>query len=138
MIRSKDINIISEAFKYCHKNKNAKGYTICAILAKGKKIISIAKNDYRKTHARTPQIRHYVIPGHAEIKCISRYIVKNRSITSDMTLYVVGITQGKDGNPVISSKPCESCERFIKTCGIPRVVYCENVTEFLIKEMNNV
>ncbi len=136
MIRTKDINIINDFLKHCIKNKHTKGYTMCAILTKGKKVVSIGMNDYRKTHSNTPQINSYVIPSHAEIKCISRYIVKNRPITSDMTLYVVGITQGQLGNPVISSEPCESCFKFITACGIPRVIYFENYKEFVIKEIN--
>ena len=135
MIRTKDVNIIDEALKYCHKHKLSKGYTMVAFLAKGKNIISIGRNDYKKTNPNTPQITNYIIPSHSEIKCISRYIVKNRPITNDMTLYVVGLTQGKEGIPVISSKPCQSCEQFIKYTGIPRVVYCENIKEFSIKEM---
>ena len=135
MIKTRDVKFISDALEYARKNKNSKGYTIVSFLVQGKRIISIGVNDYRKTHAKTPQIHSYVIPGHSEIKCLAKYLVKGRRISSAMTLYVVGLTQGKAPNPVISSKPCDSCENFIYSCGIPRVVYFENVdNKFEIKE----
>lgn len=136
MIRTKDINIINDALKYCHKNKNISKYTMVALLVRGKNILSVGKNNYRKTNPKTPQIKEYLLPRHAEVDCISRYIVKNRKITDDMTLYVVGITQGKNCRPVISSKPCDSCMECIRKHKIKRVVYCDYLkNEFTIKEM---
>lgn len=136
MIRTKDINIINDALKYCHKHKNQSKYTMVAFLVRGKNVLSIGKNNYRKTNPKTPQIEDYTIVTHAEVKCISRYIVKNRPITDDMTLYVVGITQGKICRPVISSKPCDSCMECIKRNKIKRIVYCDYLkNEFSIKEM---
>ena len=134
MIKTKDIKMVSDAFEYARKNKNNKTYTIVAFLVDGKRVVSIGKNDYKKTHAKTPQIKEYVIPAHAEVKCISKYLIKNRIVKNDLTLYVVGLTQGKVANPVISSKPCESCSKFISTVGIRRVVYCENSDKLTIKE----
>lgn len=134
MIKTRDVKFISDALEYARKNKNSRSYTIVSFLVQGKRIISIGVNDYRKTHAKTPQIHHYVLPTHSEIKCLAKYLVKGRRISSDMTLYVVGLTQGKAPNPVISSKPCDSCENFIRSVGIPRVVYFENVEKFTIKE----
>jgi tRNA(Arg) A34 adenosine deaminase TadA len=138
MIKTKDVKFISDALEYARKNRNSKGYTIVAYLVQGKRIVSVGVNDYKKTHAKTPQIHNYVIPGHSEIKCLAKYLVKGRRISSDMTLYVVGLTQAKIPNPVISSKPCESCENFIRSVGIPRVVYFENVEKFTIKEWRRV
>lgn len=135
MIRNKDVKFIAQALDYATKHRLSHGYTMVAFLVKSKNIVSIGINDYRKTTPRTPQIKNYVIPSHAEIKCVSRWLVKNRPITSDMTLYVVGMTQGRPGRPVISSEPCESCQKFIETVGIPRVVYFENNSEMIIKEM---
>lgn len=107
-----------------------------ALLVRGKNILSVGKNNYRKTNPKTPQIKEYLLPRHAEVDCISRYIVKNRKITDDMTLYVVGITQGKNCRPVISSKPCDSCMECIRKHKIKRVVYCDYLkNEFTIKEM---
>ena len=136
MIRTKDIKMISQALDYAHKNKLDRGYTIVAFLVRSKNIVSIGTNHYIKTHSNTPQIENYIIPSHAEVKCISKWIVKNRSITSDMSLYIVGLTQGKLCRPVVSSKPCDSCQKFIKTVGIPRVVYFDySEDELNIKEM---
>lgn len=133
MIKTRDVKFVSDALEYARKHKSFK-YTIVSFLVQGKKIVSIGMNDYKKTHAKTPQINKYVILVHAEIKCLSKYLVKGRRITSDMTLYVVGLTQAKVSNLVISSKPCESCQIFIKSCGVPRVVYFENSEKFVIKE----
>lgn len=121
-------------FKYAKKNQQHKKYSMVAFLADGKKIVSIGVNNYNKTHPSTPQIKKYILPKHAEIDCIARYLVKRKPIKSTLTLYVVGLTQAKIPNPVISSKPCESCENFIRSVGIPRVVYFENVEKFTIKE----
>lgn len=138
MIRTKDVKFIAQALDYAHKKRLSNKYTMVAFLVKSKNIVSIGVNDYKKTNPNTPQIKTYVIPSHAEVKCISRWLVKNRPITSDMTLYVAGITQGGAGKPVISSMPCDSCQKFIKAVGIPRVIYFDNDSEFIIKEMENV
>lgn len=136
MVRSKDIEMISRAFKICDKYKEAGIYTLVAILAKGKKIKSIGVNDYIKTHPNTPQIYStHTIPTHAEIDCISKWIVKNRKVTEDMTLYVVGYTKAKSNGVITSSKPCPSCSIFIEKVGIARVVYIENTEDGIeIKE----
>lgn len=136
MIKQRDIKIVSDAFEYASKNKNIKTYTVVAFLVDGKRVVSIGKNDYKKTHAKTPQIKEYVIPAHAEIKCISKYLIKNRVVKNNLVLYVVGLTRGDVDNPVISSKPCDSCSKFISTVGISRVVYCENQDKLIIKEWN--
>lgn len=102
----------------------------------GKRVVSIGKNDYKKTHPKTPQIKNYILPKHSEVDCIARYLVKHKPIKRDMTLYVVGLTRGDVDNPVISSKPCDSCSKFISTVGISRVVYCENQDKLTIKEWN--
>lgn len=133
MIKTRDVKFVSDALEYARKHKSFK-YTIVSFLVQGKKIVSIGMNDYKKTHAKTPQIHNYVTPRHSEIQCLSKYLVKGRRFTSDMTLYVVGLTQAKVSNLVISSKPCESCQIFIKSCGVPRVVYFENSEKFVIKE----
>jgi tRNA(Arg) A34 adenosine deaminase TadA len=129
MIRTKDVNIISDMLKYAKKNKHYRVYTIVAFLVKGKNVVSIGINDYKKTHSNTPQIEDYIIPSHAEVRCVSKFLVKHKKITSDMTLYVVGLTM-KKGDLVISSKPCESCQKYIKLARIPRVVYVENQNGF--------
>lgn len=134
MIRTHDIQIISDMFKYAKKNQQPKKYSMVAFLTDGKRVVSIGVNNYNKTHPSTPQIKEYILPKHAEIDCIARYLVKHKPIKSTLTLYVVGLTQGKAPNPVISSKPCDSCENFIRSVGIPRVVYFENVEKFTIKE----
>lgn len=136
MIKQRDIKMVSDAFEYASKNKNIKTYTVVAFLVDGKRVVSIGKNDYKKTHAKTPQIKEYVIPAHAEIKCISKYLIKNRVVKNNLVLYVVGLTRGDVDNPVISSKPCDSCSKFISTVGISRVVYCENQDKLIIKEWN--
>ena len=136
MIRSRDIDLINRAFKICDKYKESGIYTLVAILAEGKRVKSIGVNDYKKTHPNTPQIYStHIIPTHAEIDCISKWIVKNRRITEDMSLYVVGYTKAKSSEVITSSRPCPSCQVFIKKVGLSRVVYIENNEDsFEIKE----
>lgn len=137
MVRTKDIQIINNLTKYAKKNKNSNGYTMVACLVKGKTIVSIGINDYIKTHSKTPQNTNYIIPTHAEVKCLAKYIIKNKRIASDLMLYVIGLTKSDEMNYVISSKPCASCLEFIKSVGINKVIYLENIDNNLeIKEMN--
>jgi deoxycytidylate deaminase len=128
MIRTKDVNIISDMLKYAKKNKHYRVYTIVAFLVKGKNVVSIGINDYKKTHSNTPQIEDYIIPSHAEVRCVSKFLVKHKKITSDMTLYVVGITQGK--KEILTTIPCNKCMKLLKTKGIKRIVcnYFGNTT----------
>lgn len=134
MIRTNDIQIISDMLKFAKKNQQPRKYSMVAYLVDGKRVVSIGMNNYKKTHPSTPQIKEYILPKHAEIDCLARYIVKHKPIKSSLTLYVVGLTQAKVSNLVISSKPCVSCQIFIKSCGVPRVVYFENSEKFVIKE----
>jgi deoxycytidylate deaminase len=122
--------------KYVSKNRHPSGYTMASYLVDGKTVVSMGTNDYQKTHAKTPQNGKYILPCHAEIKVLAKYIIRNKKISKDLSLYVVGLTMGKMDNFVISSKPCESCQRFIKSVGIRRVVYVDNIEGQLeIKEM---
>ena len=129
MIRTRDIQIISDMLKVAKKNKKPKRYSMVAFLVDDKKVVSVGLNDYVKTHTKTPQIEEYIIPVHSEVKCIARYLVKHKPIKSSLTLYVAGMTAGRKDNLCCSSKPCESCAKFIKSVGIPRVVYFEKTSE---------
>jgi tRNA(Arg) A34 adenosine deaminase TadA len=139
MIRKKDIDIINRASQIADKYKLTGLYTMVACLYQNKKILSYGVNDYEKTHPNTSQIyEDYIIPTHAEVDCISKWIVKNRKITEDMTVCVVGYTKACENNFVISSFPCQSCMDFIKKTGIKRIVYMVNeeskvsIKEFLL------
>lgn len=137
MIRLKDTNIVNQALKIAEKNKRPERYSMVAVLVSGRKILSIGSNDYVKTHSKQPQIREgHTIPTHAEVKCISRYTVKNRRVESDMTLYVVGITKSQKINFPISTFPCSSCMEFIRENKIKRIVYTTNINGvFSVKEV---
>lgn len=127
MIRKRDIDIINRTIKVADKSKLDGQYTMASSLALGKRIISTGINDYSRTHSNTPQIYStHTIPVHAEVDCLSRWIVKNRKVSEDMTLYIVGYTKANDCNFVVSSFPCESCMSFILKCGISRIVYMVN------------
>ena len=138
MIRTRDIQIISDMLKLAKKNKKPKRYSMVAFLVDDKKVVSVGFNDYVKTHPSTPQIEDYIIPTHSETKCIARYLVKHRSIKNTMTLYVAGMTAGRKDNLCCSSKPCESCAKFIKSVGIPRVVYFEKTDENSFKILEEI
>lgn len=107
-------------------NKNDHGYTMVSLLCKNKSLLSMGINSYKKTHPKQPQTRTYTLTTHAEVKAISRHIVKKKSISNNMTIYVVGITKSIEPNCCVSSHPCESCMSFIETQGIKRIVYATN------------
>ena len=133
MIRTKDVEFVNRSLQICDKYKERGIYTMVSMLCEGKSIKSVGFNNYKKTHPNTPQIYHtHIIPTHAEIDCISRWIVKNRKIEENMTLYIVGYTKSIENRYVISSFPCESCMLFINKVGIKRVVYIDNIDEALI------
>lgn len=135
MIRNRDIEIVNRTIKIADNYKEVGIYTMVATLAVGKRIISTGTNDYEKTHPNTPQIYDtHIIPTHAEVDCISRWIVKNRRIKDNMTLYVVGYTKSIDNTFVVSSMPCPSCMVFIRKVGITRVVYMTNLLNKTIIE----
>lgn len=123
--------------KIAKKNKLPKKYSMVSFLADGKRVVSVGANNYTKTHPSTPQIKEYVLPRHAEVDCIARYLVKHKPIKPSLTLYVVGLTQGKIDSCVTSSAPCDSCRKFIKSVGVSRVVFVVNnfVNEIQVKEM---
>ncbi len=135
MIYIRDVKFISKAIKIAEENRNVKQYTICAMLANKRRILSIGFNSNEKTHPSTPQIYNwYTIPLHAEIDAISKFI-KNNQIDNTMTLYVVGLTIA--GNRMVcSSMPCDSCMEYITKHNIKRIVYTENDGDgFKIKEL---
>lgn len=126
MIKPRDVNYINKLTKYVKDNRIAGMYTVGALLAEKKSVLSWGLNDYNKTNPNTPQILGYTIPTHAEVHCVSKFISRRNYINDNMTLYIVGLTKSEDANFVISSKPCESCLSFIGNAGIKRVVYIEN------------
>lgn len=127
MIKPRDIFFIDELTEYTKKNRLEKAYTVGAILVEKRTILSWGLNDYNKTNPHTPQINNYIIPTHAEVNCLSKYISKRKYINDNMTLYVVGLTKAIDPNYVISSKPCSSCANYIfEVCGLRRIVYVNN------------
>ena len=135
MIRRRDIEFINDAIKLAEDNKILHSYTMVSMLCRNKSILSVGMNSYQKTHPNQPQIREQILKTHAEVKAISRYIVKRRKITKDMTLYIAGITKSKVTNCCISSHPCASCMQFIMAQGINRLVYATNTESgFIIHE----
>lgn len=126
-IKPKDVNFISELSKFVKKNKIDNMYTVGAILTNRKDILSYGLNDYNKTNPHTPQNSTYVIPTHAEVNCLSRYISKRKYLNDNMTLYIVGVTKSKELNYTISSRPCSSCLEYISIHGLKRIVYVRNV-----------
>lgn len=137
MIRLRDIKVINHSFKLAEKYKIPYGYTMVSVLADNGKILSIGNNNYNKTHAKQPQNRgNNLIPTHAEVKCLARYLVKNRTITDKMSLYIVGITKAKISNPCISSMPCSSCIQYITDHNVKRIVYITNeCNKMTVKEI---
>ena len=126
LIRRKDVDFIEDAIKIAEDNKNSFGYTMVSFLCNNKSVLSVGVNSYSKTHPKQPQIKSYLLSTHAEVKCLSRHIVKRKRITPSMTLYIAGITKSHITNHCISSHPCKSCLQFITSCGIKRVVYATN------------
>lgn len=126
MIRLRDVEFMERAVQLAEDNRNPGGYTMVSLLARNKNLLSVGINSYKKTHPNQPQTRHYLITTHAEVKAISRYIVKGKRITNNMTIYIAGITRSVVTNYCCSSHPCESCMEFIRSCGIKRIVYATN------------
>lgn len=126
MIRLRDVEFMERAVQLAEDNKNPHGYTMVSLLCKNKNLLSLGINSYTKTHPNQPQTRNYLMTAHAEVKAISRHIVKGKRITKDMTIYIAGITRSAITNCCCSSLPCESCMGFILSCGIKRVVYATN------------
>jgi tRNA(Arg) A34 adenosine deaminase TadA len=130
MIHTRDLKFISKATELANMNMKIGTYTISSILADKRRVLSYGLN-CKKTHPKTPQLYPYTITVHAEVQCVSRY---KGEISSDLTLYVSGITKAGI-NLVCSSMPCESCMEFIKSSGIKRVVYIENFGDLKISEI---
>ena len=80
-MKKRDLMFVQEAFRIASKNKHHYGYTMVSLLVEDKKILSTGVNSYSRTHPRTIQQSSFTSPVHAEIDCISKWIVKNRSIT---------------------------------------------------------
>lgn len=125
MVKPRDIHFIDRLTSYV-KRINWKMLTLWGQFWQKRTVLSWGLNDYNKTNPHTPQIANYIIPTHAEVNCLSKYISKRKYVNDNMTLYVVGLTKAVDSNYVISSKPCGSCMNFIVYCGLKRVVYVDN------------
>lgn len=138
MIKPRDIKFVDTITKYVQKNKIENAYTVGALLVEKKTILAWGLNSYDKTTPHTPQIKNYVIPTHAEVNCLSKYISRRKYLNDDCSLYVVGLTKAVDPNYVISSFPCESCMSYIKLCGVKRIVYVCNYGKYIDIRDHNV
>ena len=78
----------------------------CAIITRGKKIVSIGINDTNRTHPLSKKIGNFI---HAELAaCIK---IRHREIDyNKYSLYSVRINRY---NQVVNAKPCKYCTRLI-------------------------
>ncbi len=143
MISPKEIKIIERLVKKAQQEKAKRNRyeRVCfAAIGLKNKIYQIGKNSYFKTHPATPQIKKdVVVPIHAEIDCIDKFI-KNYEESKEKlkraTIYIISLSQSSEPNFSVSSFPCESCYRLIQKYKIPRIIYHVNYSNngFLILE----
>jgi len=87
------------------------------ILVKGGSIISVGAN--KENSAPKPFVKQYrpSMQLHAEMSCLAGVLKEN---SKNSTVYVLGETV--NGNQMLS-KPCPSCEGFLREMQVRRVVY---------------
>ena len=99
----------------------------CVVVNKHR-IISSGANSSTKCHkvqAELDKARFGIdSPGkiHAETACLLP-LIKNGVNLSDATIFVY--RELKDGTPAMA-RPCPSCEKLIRSCGIKRMYYSVN------------
>ena len=100
-------------------------YNITAIITdKRGRPLSIANNDYKKSHPMMRQLGEavgepYKIALHAEVSAILRCHDLSKAHKISIFRY------DKDGNPRLA-KPCKVCMRAINLSGIPNVEWTTN------------
>lgn len=102
---------IQEARRHRHNNR----YHLCAIIAKGSRIISIGFNSY-KTHPKSPMPYHLI---HAEIDAL---IGIDQEKLKGTTMYVARVGY-KRRSRICMSKPCKYCQSVILRSGVRRVIF---------------
>lgn len=137
MILPRDIEMIERLTKLGAKSKILKKHTVISALGRKRQILITGINDYVKTHPLTPQIKkNATITVHSEINCIAK-LFSSRMSPVGLTLYVVSLTKAKkDLVYAISSKPCPSCMKMIRTTDLTRIVYSKrNGNSFSVEEL---
>lgn len=86
-----------------------------AVIAKGGRILSIAPNVI-STHPKQVEYNEYCISIHAELNAI---LLAQCSIKGS-TIFVARINGNKN------SKPCITCQEFIRRASIAKMVYYED------------
>jgi len=114
---------------HCSSSKMRLG----AALVKSKNILSTGFNQMNKTHPRQEQFNfnRETIGLHAEVHvCLG----VARGDLIDSTLYLVRILKN---NFLALSKPCNSCERFLYSVGVKKVVYTTGLDTVSYLELKN-
>lgn len=116
MITQKDLRI-QKLGKKLLKLSNHSRYKMVCLLVKGGNILSVGNN--KENSAPKPFVKQYrpSMQLHAEMSCLAGVLKEN---SKNSTVYVLGETV--NGNQMLS-KPCPSCESFLKEMLIRRVVY---------------
>jgi deoxycytidylate deaminase len=96
----------------CLEKKSINRYNHIACLARGKKIIHIAQNDYNRQLSDGKVITSL----HAEINCVKKY--KNN--LKNLKLIILRFTS--DGR-LCESRPCSACKNYLISRGLSRI-YC--------------
>ena len=106
------------------KSHNSNGkYSVVALIIKNGKIISIGKNNYKKS--AECKDKNYKYKGiHAELDAIVKLIKYNKEI-KNLTIFIAGVNY--KGRKMNTTKPCNLCYELIKrTSVIRKIIFIEN------------
>lgn len=120
---SRDKRIMDKALKLAHTSPHNR-FKMCAILAKGNKILSIGFNSHRTHPLQVAKNKNSLNKDkitHAELDAL---IGIKPGLAKGSTMYVARIRRldGQQG----SSRPCPDCMSILKRHKIRKIVYIEN------------
>ena len=115
MISGSVRNHIGLGLKLARKYSNELQAHHAAVLAKGRKVISIGVNQ-RKTHTKSNSKFGFI---HAELDCV---LGVDEDTLKDATLYVVRVGYW-NRKEIMYSRPCCYCRTMLIRSGVRKVVY---------------
>lgn len=116
MITRKDLRI-QKLGKKLLKLSNHSRYKMVCLLVKGGNILSVGNN--KENSAPKPFVKQYrpSMQLHAEMSCLAGVL---KETSKNATVYILGETV--NGTQMLS-RPCPSCEGFLREMQVRRVVY---------------
>lgn len=123
-----NIEVLSRILNKCRESSVKGESSHFTFLVTRNKIMSMGKNNTKKTHPRAARLRYWSCGVHSELDAILKFPSAPKKICKSK---VVNVRIKKDGS-IGMSKPCIHCQKLLKSFGIDEALHTTNSGEITL------